>query len=422
MVSEPLKILTLGTEDIEGGAARAAFRLHQGLRDAGSDARMLVRRKLSDMPWVWARGAPSRWAKVWGALEPWVDLWPLALYPRRVRGPWSSQWLPALGRSITLPGFMPDIIHSHWVGGGFLPLAALGRYRGPVVWTLHDMWAFTGGCHYDAGCGRYQSGCGECPQLGSRAAFDLSRWTWRRKAQHWRNLNLTLVCPSRWLAACAARSALFRETRIEVIPNGLDIAQFQPLDKTFSKRLFGFPEAKRLILFGAMAATQDPKKGYAHLGPALRQFAQSATARDCELVIFGASRPENPPDFGLPCHYVGRLHDEVALAALYSAADVMLAPSIQDNLPNTVMEALACGTPVVAFDIGGMPDLIAHRGHGFLARPFSTEDFAAGMTWVLEDAGRWRELSTRAREKVVAEYALPKIAQRHLRLYSELLP
>jgi glycosyltransferase involved in cell wall biosynthesis len=421
MPSSKPKVVTISTHDMEGGAARAAFRLHQGLLGAGADARMLVQRKLSDDLRVYARGAHSKWARGFDLIKPWMDMGPLVFYPNRGAVPWSCNWLPGFGSIRELAGFCPDIVHLHWVGGGFVPLGQIPKFQSPVVWTLHDMWAFTGGCHYDDACGRYREGCGACPQLNSRASFDLSRWTWRRKSGLWAGLNLTLVCPSRWMADCAGRSALFRGRRIEVIPNGLDLAGFKPMDKAFCKRLLGFPENKRMILFGAMAATRDKKKGFAHLAPALRKFAQTEASRGCELVIFGASRPEDPPDFGLPGRYMGRLRDEISLAALYSAADVMVAPSLQDNLPNTVMESLACGTPVAAFEVGGMPDLIEHGQNGFLARPLDAEHLAAGIRWILEDGNRWNTLSANARSKAEASHALSKVAERHLNLYAELL-
>lgn len=420
MARELPRILSLSTRDLEGGAARAAYRLHQGLREAGVEARLLVRQRDSDDPSVVWRGQ-SAWVKAYDLLEPWADRWRLLRYPRRRRDPWSVNGLPGLGLRRVAERFGADLVHLHWVGDGYLSPARLTAWKVPLVWTLHDMWPFTGGCHYADGCGRYQSGCGHCPSLRSGRLADLSRWTWRRKARHWAGLDLTLVCPSRWMAECARRSVLFRDRPIEVIPNGLDCQRFRPLDRSFCKRLLGFSAETRLLLFGAMAATSDRKKGFAYLAPALRRFAATPGARGCELLIFGASRPADAVDFGLPDHYLGRLHDDLSLAVIYAAADLLIVPSTQDNLPNTVMEAMACGTPVVAFAIGGIPDLIDHRSNGFLVSAFDTAELAEGLAWVLADAGRWRALSAAARHKVERNYALPAIVARHLALYERIL-
>ena len=415
------RVLTLNTNDGAGGAARAAYRLHRGLLAAGCAARLLVQDKQGDDRSV-QRLAESRPGRVLAALRPWVDLWPLAAYRDREKVPWSCNVMPGSGRlRRAAADFRPEIVHLHWVGGGFVPVSAVRGLGCPVVWTLHDMWPFTGGCHYDDGCGRYREQCGACPQLRSASPADLSHRLWRRKAAAWTGTDLTLICPSRWMAECAGNSSLFAGRRIEVIPNGLDLNRFKPLDRGYCRQLLGVPADRRLILFGAMAATDDRKKGFAYLEPALRAFAHSHQASGCELAVFGASAPERPPDFGLPTRYLGRLHDEMSLAVLYAAADVMLVPSTQDNLPNTVMEAMACGTPVVAFSVGGIPDMIDHEHNGYLARAFDAEHLAAGIAWVLADAGRWHTLAHRARAKVMACYDLPAITARHLALYEELV-
>ena len=296
----------------------------------------------------------------------------------------------------------------------------LARFTAPIVWTLHDMWPFTGGCHYDMDCGRYQSGCGECPQLHSHGKHDLSYWTWRRKSQCWAETRIALVCPSRWLANCAAKSPLLSGQRIEVIPNGLDLSRFQPMDRQFSRKALGIPEQKKIVLFGAMNALSDPKKGFNMLSPALQQLRQRHDASDYELLIFGASKPTHPADFGFVSHYLGSLHDDVSLALLYSASDVTVVPSLHENLSNVVIESLACGTPVVAFDIGGMPDMIDHQANGYLAKAFDPSDLARGIEWVAEDQDRWGSLSRHARAKAERTYDLSEIAKRYLNLYGEL--
>jgi glycosyltransferase involved in cell wall biosynthesis len=314
-----------------------------------------------------------------------------------------------------------DLVHLHWVAGGFLNVGALPRLRLPMLWTLHDMWAFTGGCHYDAGCGRYRDRCGSCPTLGSRLGLDLSRWVWVRKRRAYRRLPFAVVAPSRWLAAEAKRSTLLSDARIEVVPNGLDVDRFRPIARALARDVLGLPADRHLILFGAVGATSDPRKGFKYLQQALA--AMSATWREARLtaVVFGASQPSVAPQFGMPSVYMGTLADDLSLALLYSAVDVFVAPSTQENLSNTVMEALACGTPCVAFDLGGMPDMIEHERNGWLARSLDASDLATGIRWVLENTSRHQLLSVRAREKTVQEFELRAVAHRYRSLYAELL-
>jgi glycosyltransferase involved in cell wall biosynthesis len=193
------------------------------------------------------------------------------------------------------------------------------------------------------------------------------------------------------------------------------------MDKAFCRGLLQLPQDRTLMLFGAMGATSDPRKGFPYLQSALKKLAEDDGHENIELLVFGASAPSNPPDLGFPVHYLGWLHDDATMVALYSAADVVIAPSNEDNLPNVVLEALACGTPCVAFDIGGLPDMIDHQQNGYLAVPFKSEDLALGISWVLKDDERRRVLSANARAKVEAEFELSKVSLRYRSLYEELL-
>ncbi|MEW6496178.1 MAG: glycosyltransferase, partial [Cyanobacteriota bacterium] len=267
---------------------------------------------------------------------------------------------------------------------------------------------------------RYNNSCGACPQLGSQKNEDLSRWVWQRKAKAWKNLNLTIVTPSHWLAKCASSSSLFQNLRIEVIPNGLDTQQYKPIPRQVARKILNLPQDKLLILFGAMYPNSDRRKGFHFLQQALQRLGATAWQNQAELVIFGASRPKEPIGLGLNAHYLGKLSDDISLAVVYAAADVFVAPSLEDNLPNTVMEAIACGTPSVAFNIGGMPDMIEHQHNGYLAKPFESEDLARGIVWVLENKERYQKLCDRARQKAEQEFTLEIQALRYKTLYSEI--
>jgi len=230
---------------------------------------------------------------------------------------------------------------------------------------------------------------------------------------------MTLVTPSRWLADCARSSSLFQKSRIEVIPNGLDTEVFHPADKQASRRSLGLPDDKSIILFGAVGGTKDPNKGFHLLVPALQSLGERFP--DSLAVIFGSDANEPLPDLGMPVVSLGRINDDKKLATVYSAADVFVAPSMLENLSNTVMEAMACGTPCVSFRQGGVVDLVDHEVSGYLAKPYDVEDFAEGIAWILEDKDRHASLAEYTRRKILAEFSLELMSRRYVDLYRGLL-
>jgi glycosyltransferase involved in cell wall biosynthesis len=413
-----MKVCLLNYSDGGGGAHIAAYRLHQGLRQLHVDSTVLVSEKTLDDITVLAK--KNRLAKVWGKVAPILDRMPVSLYPIPNNLTYSAQWLPDR-ISPRIARINPDIINLHWVNSGYLQIETLAKFNKPIVWTLHDMWAFTGGCHYSGQCERYTNSCGACPQLESERDWDLSRWIWKRKSKSWKNLNLTILTPSQWLADCARQSSLFHGLRIEVIPNSLDTQCYKPIEPKLARDLLNLPQDKQFILFGSVHAISDARKGFQFLLPSLQKLSQTEGKEQIEILIFGASEPKDPIDFGFKVHYLGKQNDDISLSLLYSAADVFVAPSLEDNLPNTIMEALACGTPCVTFNIGGMPDMIEHRRNGYLAKPFDTEDLAQGISWVLSDQGRYQELAKYSRNKVEKEFTQEIQANRYLSLFEGLI-
>jgi glycosyltransferase involved in cell wall biosynthesis len=414
-----MQVLLLSTFDTTGGAGRAAYRLHKGLQNSGIVSQMLVQTKLSDDKTVIApqTSMEKSIAKLGHAL----DTIPSQFYRQREKTEFSTQWVPDLLVSRTAK-LNPDLINLHWINNSYLRIETIARFHQPMVWTLHDMWPFTGGCHYDNDCNRYINSCGACPQLYSNNNVDLSRWIWQRKLSAWQKLHLTLVTPSSWLAQCASSSALLKHQRIEVIPNGLDIGRYKPINRQIVRELLNLPQDKQLVLFGAMNATSARRKGFHLLQPALQSLCQSGWQDNVELIVVGASQADNQTDeLGFKTHYLGKLGDDISLAQVYAAADVFVAPSIQDNLPNTVMEAIACGTPCVAFKIGGMPEMIEHQQNGYLAQPFEVEDLAKGIAWVLEDRERHQKLCKHARQKAEQEFTSELQAQRYVSLFNEIV-
>ena len=409
-----MKVLHLSTSDVDNGGARAAYRLNHGLQLLGCSSQMLVRAKFSTDNTV----IPEK--SILTKLGPSLSGLPLNLYPKHKSSMFSPQWFPDVLES-KVTQIEPDIINLHWICNGFLQIETLPKFKKPLVWTLHDMWSFTGGCVYTQECENYKQSCGSCPQLASNKPSDLSHWVWERKVKSWKNLNLTIVSPSKWLADCALASSLFQDLRIELIPNSLDIQKYRPIDKKLARDLLGLPSDKQIILFGAVGATSDRRKGFHLLLPALQKLEQDRVWQDkLELAIFGTSQPVDLPDFSFKTYYLGKLNDDISLALVYAAADVFVAPSVQDNLPNTVMEAMSCGTPCVTFKIGGMPDMIDHEQTGYLANPFEIEDLAKGIVWVLEDKERHQRLQFHAREKSLREFASEIQSRRYLSLYEDI--
>ena len=315
----------------------------------------------------------------------------------------------------------PDIVHLHWIGNGFLPISALSQLNCPIVWTLRDMWSFTGGCHYTAGCDRYRLGCGACPQLRSDDPCDLSARFWRRKQRTWHGLDLWLVPISSWLADCARASTLFDDHPIEVIPNGVDTRRFRAYDAAEARAHWDLPQDRRLILFGGIDPMRDPRKGFAALVEALKHLAAQGWSERAMLVVFGAKPEGTPPDCGLPTRFVGHISDDDDLARLCAAADVMAAPSLQEAFGKTLIEAMACATPVVAFNTGGPVDIVSHREDGYLALPGDTVDFANGLAWCLDAKERRVTLAERARSSAETQFDIAAVAARYCALYDRIL-
>ena len=391
-----------------GGAHVAALRLHRGLREAGCDSTYVAGLVEADLPEVGA--ASSRWqAFAWKArsrigrsVAKWRD--------PHSEGMQSVNLLPS-----GLPGRLNrgrfDVVHQHWINNELLSIGEFGRIRAPMVWTLHDMWAFCGSEHYLADPDAYLGPPGTPPSAGPSS---LARWTWDRKRRAWAGISPILVAPSRWLGDLASRSRLLGHLRVEIIPYGLDLAMFRPA---------GFPEARtpalRRVVFGAAGGGSDRRKGFDLFAEAFRRLVASNPNERIELTVYGEP---DLPEFGVLPESVrvrnaGLIRTDAAMADVLREADVFVAPSRLDNLPNTVMEATSCGVPTVAFRIGGMPDMIDHRETGYLADPFDVNDLARGIGWVLADDARLAALKTAARRKAEAEFGSRLQAERMLQVY-----
>jgi len=362
-----------------------------------------------------ARPNGEAWLGRWRAR---LDSLPWRAYRERKQETFSCGWLPSrlAGRINEL---RPDLVHVHWIGGGMLRLEELAHLKAPLVWTLHDMWPFTGGCHHSHDCQRYEDRCGACPQLGSNKADDLSARVLGRKLAAWARLNMSVAAPSRWLAGCASASRLFAGRGVETIIHGIDAETFAPQAR--ARQELGLSADKRLLLFVAEDAVNNPFKGFDLLLSALERLAALGWRDKAELLVLGSSEPSPPVDSALPIRFLGPLEQARGLALVYSAADVLAAPSRSEALGLTVMEAMACGTPAAAFEVGGIPDMITDGVNGRLAPPGEVEGLVSALHELLADPALREKMGQQARQEAEARFGLPDQARSYLKLYEEVL-
>jgi glycosyltransferase involved in cell wall biosynthesis len=414
------RIIHVSFSDVSGGAARAAYRLHRALLSEGALSRMLVRRKQSDDSTVQAFG--PKWYQHLDPLR-------IALARRLLR--WQRSPNPIQHSLNVIPSGLPRqlnrytccVVNLHWLGNETLSIREIAQIRPPIVWTLHDMWPFCGAEHYDdlEQSERYVRGYTAETRPAGHRGLDLDRWVWQRKRHLLSSKSLTFVAPSRWIAERVRQSALFAKHRVEVIPNALDPARFRPVDRREARRILGIDPDRRVIVFGSLFGIRDRRKGFHLLVPALQALAAKGHAETLNVLIFGMNEPRDPPSLGLRTHFSGRLSDDISLSVIYSAGDVMVVPSMQENLPQTAVEALSCGTPVVGFDGTGLSDIVDHGINGYLAKQGVPDDLRRGIEWVLDGHDEAQTLAVAARRKAKAAFAPNVIANRYLTLYKELL-
>jgi glycosyltransferase involved in cell wall biosynthesis len=419
-----LKILLLNTDDFTGGAAIACRRLLKALQKANVSATMLVQASKSGDKGVIQLN--NSWISKQLAFVRFVAERLYFLFYEKSKVVRFSFNPGKFGLDISKNQLVKnaDILHLHWINFGFLSIDSiqkLGATQKPIVWTLHDMWAFTGGCHHSGTCENYQNSCGNCKKfLKNPSDSDLSSQIWNEKMEKFANCKLTIVTCSRWLGERAAKSSLFRHQNIISIPNPIDINLFRPIDKKIAKSKLSLNQSKKYILFASMSI-DSPMKGYDYFKKAIEFFTNvNNVDNNLELLIFGKANVSDFSDWPLQVNYLGQLSDFEQIINVYNAASVFVIPSLEENLPNTIMEALACGTPVVGFDVGGIPEMIDHKQNGYLAKYKSAEALADGINYVLNEAN-YELLSHNARQKVVENYAEEVVVKQYEALYKSLL-
>jgi len=407
-----MKVLFANTRDIIGGAAIAAYRLHKGMQENGYDSSMLVDIKSSTDDSVFS--TRTKLDQIKQKIRSKIDYLPQRLYKTN----------DGLGRSLSfVPGpnldkinrFNADIVHLHWINNGFLSVEQLAKINKPIVWTLHDMWAFCGAEHYTSGNDHYKNGYKNSDNV-------LDKWVWRRKENAYSKIeNLTVVTPSNWLAECVKESFLLGDRRVEVIGNGIDTNFFRPKNIKELRLKYDIPMDKKIILFSGYKGVEDPRKGFNHLLNALKLKEKTNNINDIELVIIGSNKSDELEALKIKSHFMGMINDSEVMRDLYALADLFILPSKEDNLPNTVLESMSCGTPVVAFKIGGVPDMVDHLKNGYLAEPFDDEVLSEGINWCLDSDGKLEKLSNNAREKIISDFEVTKQSEKYASLYKEIL-
>jgi glycosyltransferase involved in cell wall biosynthesis len=417
-----LNVCHISTHDTAGGAARAAYRLHWGLGSLDIESRMLVA----------FRSGAEKSIRTWRHNSSVLIRLRRWLYRNQVSRDYAryQQSRPQgyelftddrcdQGLELWAQLRDIDIVNLHWVSGmlDYRTFFSSAPEHISIVWTLHDMNPFTGGCHYEDGCARYLAQCGACPQLGATNPGDLSHQVWRRKRRSFQQLRdgqLHVVTPSRWLAEAARASSLFATVPTTVIPYGLDTADFAPRDKLFSRDLLSIPADAAVVLFAA-DSVNNRRKGVQYLIDALNGLQLD------NLFLLSVGGGQLPIASSVPYLHLGKINNDLMLSVVYSAADLFVIPSVQDNLPNTVLESMACGTPVVGFDVGGIPDMVRPGVTGLLSPVGDVNALREAIASLLQDPMKRAELSANCRQTVLNEYTLEIQACNYLKLYQSLL-
>ncbi len=419
-----MKISIISTYDNYGGASIAALRLHKGLRSLNQDSAMIVRFKNTNDPDVYTVLVKNKRMSLEDEIFKSMEY--LAIDKNRTDLSNTMLSLPYPGYDLSKASVIrvADIINLHWVAHfqSVESISSLLNLGKPVVWTLHDQNAFTGGCHYAAGCLKYRKDCRDCPQLKDNL-YQIPFQILNNKVKHWRG-NLTIVTPSRWLAKCARESKLFRGLRVETIPNSVETDELKPKDKKAAKKELRLNSEQVSLLFGALTGNEK-RKGFHHMAQALRYCLQNPGFKDLaknggiKILTFGPPQ-EDLKELDIKIQAFGTISGNDKLATIYSAADLFVLPSLEDNLPNTMLESMACGTPLVSFKVGGMPDLIQNGVTGCMAPCFDSEKFGQLILDLVFNADKREQMGRNCRQTIEKNFKLKDQAAKYLELFNDL--
>ena len=410
------KIVHLSVWD-SGGAGTAALRLHLALLNQGYDSKFLVLYKSTDLESV-IPVKRKEISKSWDWSQ-YYELWNKFLFQRYPNRPKDLEIFTSVESIADLKDDEniknADIINFHWISSLVDFKDDFDVFQGKkIVWTMHDENPFTGGCHFTSNCQKFQSHCSGCPQLSSNIIQDLSYYQFEIKRNFYKTLDLTIVAPSKWLANKALQSKLLGEKEVFVIPNGLPLGIFHYYDKEAVNNLLKIPLESFIILFGADYFTK--RKGYHFLNDLIPKLPKTINGKPVILVTFGSGQTISTSN--VPVFNFGRISNPIMLAMIYSMADIYLHLAMEDNLPNTCIESICCGTPVVAFNIGGIPDIVKHKENGWLAEPYDLEQIIKGINfWGKNEKIDKYKLSFEAQKRFNSELQ----AKNYINLYNRIL-
>jgi glycosyltransferase involved in cell wall biosynthesis len=412
-----LNIVHFSTTDTLGGAAQATYKLHKELLKQGLHSTLFVRNIVSTKPEsvkILRRVDTLYENKIKPRIQKYVYKQLKAKYeiPKHIPFSWNT-YLPKYNISIKEIE-EADIVSLYWIGE-FLSPKIIANFKQPIVWRLSDIWPFSGGCHYPGSCTNYSSGCGNCHYLKHPSHNDFTKKLNKLKYELWKPLDITIAAPSNWIAELAAQSTIFQNRTIQVIKTGVDHHHFKPIEKSTLREVFNISKDKILILFGANSANDD-RKGIKYLIEALSYFPKQ-DRKDIALGIFGGNYHQSIDDMGFDIHYFGYVN-ETFLPIIYNLSDIFIAPSLEENLPNTVIEAMACGVPPISFRVGGLPDLIEHGKNGSLAIPKDASDLYQCIQYSLLNK---EKLGFEARKTIIDEFTQEKQAREYISLYKSIL-
>lgn len=407
-----MKILHIIAGDLSGGAARGAYWLHLGLKELGIDSKVFTNSKitLGDDSIITMQ---SKKDKAFNLIRSQLDNLLLLFYPKRKRIIFSTG-IFGVDFTKTKTYKETDIIHFHWINGGFVNMKHLSKIDKPIVWTIRDMWPLTGGCHYSMECEKYKTGCGNCELLNSNKSYDLSKFTLNRKKKYFPK-DMKIVGISHWLSDEAKKSKLFEKFDVRTIFNNINTNEFFPIEKEVAKGILDVKTNKKIILCGS-TSLKDFYKGFSKYIEAL----QTLDKEKYFLCFFGNLDKNIADELDFEYKSLGYLNDNISLRLAYSCADVFVAPSLMDAFGKTLAEAMACGTPVVCFDATGPKDIVDHKLNGYKAKHFESKDLAKGVEWTLH-VKNYDKLCKNAREKVMKEFDSKVVAKKYIKLYKEAL-
>ena len=417
-----MRVLIINTSERIGGAAIAANRLMDALRNNGIQAKMLVRDKQTDN--ITVIGLKKSLWSIWQFLWERIVIWKANHFKQHNL---FAVDIANTGTDITTyPEFKEaDIIHLHWVNQGMLSLKDLKKILQsgkPIVWTMHDMWPCTGICHHARECDNYHKECHHCPYLyNGGAKKDLSHQTFKKKKELYQLSPITFITCSQWLKERAGQSALLEQHPIVHIPNPIKTNLFTPRNKVESRQKCNLPTDKKLILFGSVKIT-DKRKGIDYFIESCKILAEKhpELVNNLGVAVYGKESEQLKSLVPFQVYALDYISNEKELVNVYNAVDLYVTPSLEENLPNTIMEAMACGIPCVGFNVGGIPEMIDHLHNGYVADYKSAEDFANGIHWTLSES-EYQSLSEESRRKVTSSYSESTIAKKYIEVYNKII-